>query len=113
MTSILGEGGGTPRVDDPPRIEVSGEARLLGYAGKASLVASEKPGPRYLSNSLPSPCRLCGGPTWLADDEGGIHPCCELSWDGNRCVACDASEALNRSHRNRNSRPWKDAKGVD
>ncbi len=56
---------------------------------------------------LPAPCRLCGGPTWLTDELGAIHPCCELSgrrtaegeWGG--CLSCRTSEQLNRNFRER------------
>lgn len=60
--------------------------------------------------NLPAPCRLCGGPSWLQDAEGSIHPCCELSARSGAkldadglliCPACRASEVLNREQRRR------------
>ena len=74
-------------------------------------------GPRYPSSTshhliVPAPCRLCAGPSYLTDELGAIHGCCQLMWDGRRCLACDTSEALNREHRRRGSRPgWKEIKG--
>ena len=108
----VGEGvrGSLSRVADPPRQLRSGEARPTGYVGSASEVAPEKPGPHYLNCLLPSPCRLCGGPTWLQDELGSIHPCCELwkrsggSVDSDGllvCPGCRASEKLNREQRRR------------
>lgn len=70
----------------------------------------------FISQLIPAPCRLCGGPSYLTDDLGAIHACCQLNWDGRRCVACDTSESLNREHRRRGIRqPWKEVKaeGLD
>lgn len=50
-------------------------------------------------NLFPAPCRGCGGPSWLSDDSGAIHPCCELN--GQPCVGCVTSETLNQRHRDR------------
>lgn len=41
-------------------------------------------------------CRVCGNPSWLADDEGPVHLCCARVAPGERCVACAASQGLNR-----------------
>ena len=58
----------------------------------------------YSSIILPAPCRKCGGPSWKADDEGSIHPCCELMWtEAGGCLSCRTSEVLNREHRRRHS----------
>lgn len=93
----------------------SGEARPLGYARKAPLVVSENPGPRYSSSAFPGPCRLCGGPAWMQDELGSVHPCCQL-WNRGDCPACKASESLNREHRRRGPRQgWREVKaeGID
>lgn len=46
--------------------------------------------------AVPQPCRICEQPTFLADDESAVHPCCVL-WDelvpGKPCVACSESRA--------------------
>jgi hypothetical protein len=67
-------------------------------------VEGSSPSPRtYNSTSLPAPCRRCGGPSWLADEDGAIHPCCELhrAGKGRPCLACKSSEMLNREQRRR------------
>jgi hypothetical protein len=51
----------------------------------------------------PGPCRYCGLPSWLTDDTGPLHPCCQL-WQaeleaGRACPACAASRAYWRSRR--------------
>ena len=59
--------------------------------------------------ALPRPCRHCGGPTWREDEEGAVHPCCELWRNKGKtdaeglliCPACRESERLNREQRNR------------
>lgn len=56
----------------------------------------------YSKNILPAPCRGCGGPSWLSDDLGAVHPCCELN--GQPCVGCKASEMSNREWRRRHGR---------
>jgi hypothetical protein len=37
------------------------------------------------------PCRRCGRPSWLEDENGAVHPCCKF-WMGEeghrRCDAC-------------------------
>ena len=53
----------------------------------------------YSDSEFPAPCRACGGPTWKRDDEGAVHPCCELH--GIPCPACVASESLNREQARR------------
>jgi hypothetical protein len=47
------------------------------------------------------PCRYCGLPSWLSDDTGPLHPCCQL-WAaelqaGRPCPACAASRTYWRS----------------
>lgn len=95
------------RVADLPGVMIdSGEARPLGYVGPTPLVEPISPGPRYLSTALPAPCRKCGGPSWLSDDSGAIHPCCELMWTQETgCLSCRASEMLNREQRRRHGHP--------
>lgn len=71
----------------------------------------------FVSVSLPAPCRRCGGPSWLSDDLGAIHPCCELhgAGEGKPCPACKSSEQLNREQRRRSKRVIQPIsyKGVD
>lgn len=56
----------------------------------------------YLSTLLPAPCRKCGGPSWMTDEEGAVHPCCEFMWtERDGCVSCRESEKLNREWRRR------------
>jgi hypothetical protein len=42
------------------------------------------------------PCRVCGRPSWMADDLGPAHPCCE-AWAAREprkpCPSCAASRA--------------------
>ena len=80
-----------------------------GVGANLSRVA-DPPRVKFTSQSLPSPCRLCGGPTWLADELGSLHPCCELSRGQGAvvdaegllvCPACKASEVINREWRRR------------
>lgn len=90
------------------KVGSSSTGRTAGFdpANEGSIPSS-----RTLINcSLPSPCRLCGGPTWLQDDEGSLHPCCELSRRSGAtvdvdgllvCPSCKASEKLNREQRRR------------
>lgn len=59
-------------------------------------------GREYLNCSFPTPCRVCGGPSWKEDQEGAVHPCCALH--GDNCLACKASTTLNREQRRRKSR---------
>lgn len=93
-------GASDPRSSRGPR--ASGEVRPLGYVESAPLVEPVKLGHRYISNPLPAPCRHCGGPSWLSDDLGAIHPCCELMWtEASGCLSCRASETLNREQRRR------------
>jgi hypothetical protein len=71
-------------------------------------------GPGASQLIVPAPCRLCHGPTWMQDELGAVHPCCALN--GGECLACWASEALNREHRRRGpKRGWKEVKaeGLD
>ena len=114
-----GVGGNLPRVADPPREPGSGVtsvhtrlAEATSRAQSAREVGVRFPSPVYVNNPLPAPCRLCGGPTWLADDEGSIHPCCELSRGQGAvvdaegllvCPACKASEVINREWRRRHA----------
>jgi hypothetical protein len=45
----------------------------------------------------PQPCRYCGEPTWLSDDEGGLHVCCRywLGEVGARwCLSCRTASGL-------------------
>lgn len=68
----------------------------------------------YSSSTLPAPCRACGGPSWLEDELGAIHPCCQLH--GQECPACKASETLNREQRRRGKKVIRQPlayKGVD
>lgn len=77
--------------------------------------SSRGPG-AFVSQLIPAPCRLCAGPCYLTDELGAIHPCCQLNWDGRRCIACDSSEPLNREHRRRGKqRGWREikAEGLD
>ena len=121
MTISPGEGVGVnlPRVAGPPRVKGVPHAesalhRKSLVAGGAADSKSVEPvrlrPPLYSPAALPAPCRLCGGPTWLADDEGSIHPCCELSRGQGAvvdaegllsCPACKASEKLNQEQRRR------------
>lgn len=41
-------------------------------------------------------CRVCGLPSWLADEYGPAHPCCVLheAKHGEDCPACRASRQL-------------------
>lgn len=55
----------------------------------------------FLAITLPAPCRQCGGPSWLADELGSVHPCCELTWGPGGCVGCRASAMLNEQQRRR------------
>lgn len=55
----------------------------------------------YVAQLFPAPCRHCSGPAYMQDGEGAIHPCCELMWDGRRCLSCESSEMLNREQRRR------------
>jgi hypothetical protein len=88
----------------------SEESEALASGKLVPLVAPLRLAPRFNSTVLPVPCRLCGGPTWLSDDSGAIHPCCELwSRSGGRvddygllvCVACETGAGLNREQRRR------------
>jgi hypothetical protein len=50
------------------------------------------------------PCRICGDPSWMADESGPAHPCCVLhakEHPGQPCIACatSKSESLRRSSR--------------
>jgi hypothetical protein len=50
-----------------------------------------------------APCRLCQYPTWGADEDGPVHPCC-LFWidtiqAGHPCPACVASRVAARARR--------------
>lgn len=54
---------------------------------------------------LPGVCRFCGDPTWMADDDGPLHPCCEM-WAavlaaGKPCPACAQSRSATREWRER------------
>ena len=47
----------------------------------------------------PAPCRYCGDPTWLGDEDGPLHPCCrfwmvEQGW--SYCWACRIAKAGRR-----------------
>jgi hypothetical protein len=93
--------GGDDEGSNPsPRARAENEAPALG--GSASMVAPVKPAPLYSSNILPAPCRACGGPSWLQDDLGAVHPCCVLMWTkATGCISCKASATLNKEHRRR------------
>lgn len=81
-----------------PRAEVVGKHEATDASvGLGAMVLPISPGPRYLQQPLPSPCRKCSGPTWLADELGGVHPCCELMWtEEGGCVGCRVSEKERR-----------------
>jgi hypothetical protein len=45
----------------------------------------------------PEPCRLCGEPTYLADERGPVHPCCVIWFEQfgrPYCRGCRASREL-------------------
>ena len=72
--------------------------------------ADEGSTPSSRTMAVCAPCRLCHGPTWMADELGAVHPCCQLN--GEECIGCRASESLNREQRRRgNQRGWKEVKG--
>lgn len=84
-------------------VEMSrGEVRPTGYVGLAQ-GSPANPGPPYLSTLLPAPCRNCHGPSWLADELGAVHPCCQMHGAGE-CPSCRASEMLNREQRRRHGK---------
>ena len=88
-----------------------GEIGITTLFGSVVPASNAGPRARFVSAILPAPCRLCGGPTWLTDDLGAIHPCCELMWtDAGGCLSCRTSEHLNRQHR---QRKLTKVKGVD
>lgn len=60
-------------------------------------------GQEYRNSFFPAPCRGCGGPAWMTDEEGAIHPCCQIH--GQPCPACHASARLNREQRRRGYHP--------
>lgn len=52
--------------------------------------------------NIPAPCSDCGGPTWMQDELGAVHPCCRLWADkSTSCPACAASAGLNKNHQSR------------
>lgn len=53
------------------------------------------------------PCRYCGRPSYLSDDEGPLHPCCKKwigEWGYKTCVACSTSDAAHRERERRGPR---------
>lgn len=54
---------------------------------------------RRLHPRCPELCRACGDDAWTEDDQGGIHPCCDL-WSainpGLPCTSCAAAKAGRR-----------------
>ena len=60
-----------------------------------------------MSASAPEPlgdCRVCGDPSWLADETGPVHLCCATVPEGETCGACSMSRALNRDAGRRTKR---------
>ena len=50
------------------------------------------------------PCRHCGDPSWRADDEGPVHPCCAIhavEHPGQPCLACAESKRQARRQERR------------
>ena len=92
-----------------PRASHAESAPLASLGTSVDGVVSRAVGVTQLI--VPGPCRLCGGPTWMQDELGSVHPCCQL-WNRGDCPACKASEALNREQRRRGPRHgWKEVKG--
>jgi hypothetical protein len=63
-------------------------------------VPAVPPGPRTRPLTPPGPCRLCGRPSYQADDDGPVHECC-LAWRhvlaaGRPCPSCQVSEIVLR-----------------
>ena len=78
-----------------------GEMAITEPFGGSVLRSTRSPR-AFVSNILPAPCRACGGPSWLTDDIGSVHPCCRLSWtEITGCLSCRASDKLNKEHRRR------------
>lgn len=74
-------------------------ARLGPYRATATARPRRDPHPGYRASGDPDrplgPCRVCGTPSWLADDRGPVHRCCaRAEAHGEReCLACRAAWA--------------------
>jgi len=50
-----------------------------------------------VTNTRPKPCRFCGEPSWVSDEDGPLHPCCSF-WIGvlgaHWCASCRTAKGL-------------------
>ena len=99
MGSTLGFGPGDEGSNPSPRASAPD---LALYGDEPAGERVDRRRSTYSSNFLPAPCHFCGGPSWLADETGAVHPCCVLEWRRTGgCLACQTSDRLNKDHRRR------------